>query len=242
MLLLDQIRLVVHGGDHGVDVGQFAPQTEIGGRTALQLFDHVAPAYGHLLDRTARGTGRHGGRHVAQGAVELRPLAQEAALGTAAGGVIGVEQRGFETLRRIDLLGVLPFGIGIGAQHAAHGGGQALGSLHLLFQLLAREVAQRIVRRAPRAQRSDILTIVVAVQQTHLSRIRSRNAVENLPDDGFGVETLGVGVEGVLLQSGYQTIIFRCEHTRYALKSMSETFSRRYSPSRASKSASENEM
>lgn len=52
------------------------------------------------------------------------------------------------------------------------------------------------MRRAPRAQRSDILTIVVAVQQTHLSRIRSRNAVENLPDDGFGVETLGVGVEG----------------------------------------------
>jgi len=36
---------------------------------------------------------------------------------------------------------------------------------------------------------------------------------EDLPDDGLGIETLGVGIERILLQPGYQTIIIRREHS-----------------------------
>ncbi len=213
MLLLHEVGLVVHGSDHGVDVGQLAPQPEIGSRATLQLFDHVAPADGHLLDGPPHRTGRHGGRHIAQVAVELRPCAQETAPGTAASLVVGSEERTLEAPGRIDLLGILAFGVGKGAQYAGYGRRQAPGSLHLLFQLLACEVTQRIVRRAPRTQRSDILTVVIAVQQPHRVGIGPVHPFEDLPDDGLGIETLGVGIERILLQPGYQTIIIRREHS-----------------------------
>ena len=32
VLLFDKVGLVAHGGDHRVDVGQLAPQAEVGGR------------------------------------------------------------------------------------------------------------------------------------------------------------------------------------------------------------------
>ena len=61
VLLLDEVRLVVSGRDHRVDIGQLAPQSEIGRRAALQLVGDIAAAHHNLLDRTPRGTRRNGG-------------------------------------------------------------------------------------------------------------------------------------------------------------------------------------
>ena len=148
-------------------------------------------------------------RHIITEVVKNNPFI----VGSAAGIVVGPEECSLEAPGRIDLLGILAFGVGKGAQHAGYGRRQAPGSLHLLFQLLACEVTQRIVRRAPRTQRSDILTVVIAVQQPHRVGIGPVHPFEDLPDDGLGIETLGVGIERILLQPGYQTIIIRREHS-----------------------------
>ena len=185
---------------------------------------------------------RNGGRDVAQRAVEGRPRTQEAAALLLTDGVVGAEERLLETLRRVDLGGLLAFGIGIGAQHLLHGVGQQAGRAQLLGQLFGREVAQPFADRASGVQRRKVLAVVVGVEQPHLTGIGPAHPLEYLGDDGPGVEPLGVGFERILPKSGHQAVIVATEHARYALKSISETFSRRYSPSSASTSASENEM
>ena len=241
-LLLHEVGLVVHRRDDRVDEGKFAPQAEIGGRAALQLFGHVASPHDHLLDRARGGAGGQCGHNVAQRAVEFGPGTQEAAPRAAAGVVVGGEERRLEAARRIDLLGLLAFGVGVGLHHAGDALRQTRRRLELLLELLAREVAQRVVGRAARPQREDVFAVVVAVEQTHLRGVRRADPVENLLDDALRIKALGVGVERILAQSGDQTVIVPRGHDYSALKRSSDTLSRRYSPSSASKSASENEM
>ena len=228
VLLLHEVRLLVHRRDHGIHIGELAAESEIGGRAPLELFDHLAPAYDGLLDDTSRRTGRHGGRDVAQVAVEGRPFAQEAALGRFANRIVGSEQGTFEALRRIDLERLLTLRIGIRPDDAGHGLGHPHGIPELLLELFAREESQRIAGRASGTQGGQVLAVVVAVEQPHLPGIARRDAVDHLIDDGPGIEPLGVGIKGILPQSGNQTIIIGRKH-RYlsALNNIRDTFSRR---------------
>ena len=81
----------------------------------------------------------------------------------------------------------------------------------LLLQRLAREIAQCVVRRDPRAQSDQIPAVVVAVEQPHGTPIAGSELMQNLLADGMQVETLRRPVERIFAQPGYQTIIIgRC--------------------------------
>ena len=50
------------------------------------------------------------------------------------------------------------------------------------------------------------------VKQTHATCIAGGNPFENLLDDRPGIEALGIGIERILPQSGYQTVVILVEH------------------------------
>ena len=212
MLLFQQVAFVVHGGDHRIDVGQFAPQAEVGGRRTAQLLGHVVVTHDVPVDGTPRGTGRRGRRDVAQRAVEIAPLAQETARRRGAQSVIGFEKRLFEGARGIHLLGLLPVGAGIGRQHQSDRVRQQARVFRLLLEPFAREVAQRIVRRTARTQGDQVFAVVIAVEQPDGAQVARRQLAEDLVEDGVRIESLRAAVERVLPQSGYQTIIIGIEH------------------------------
>ena len=142
-------------------------------------------------------------------------LAQETALGVGALVVVGREKSVLE--RSVGVDPVLVVGIfiddgRIGTDHGRHTRRKPVGVLGLLLDLFPREVAQRVVRRASLAEINQVLAVVVTVKQAHATCVAGGNPFENLLDDRPGVEALGIGIERILPQSGYQTVVILVEH------------------------------
>ena len=108
-----QVGFVVDGRDHGIHVGQLAPQTEIGADERRSC-STTSPS-----PTVTSSTARPAARAVTAAAMlrsvrsKVDPRAQEAAARARTGTIVGLEQRRLEAAGRIDRLGILALGVGV---------------------------------------------------------------------------------------------------------------------------------